>query len=59
MTNSIAKKQENVGAEIKVLDERIKNLTLHLQANPKDYSTQRGLFKILSKRRKLIRYIGL
>nr|AID67878.1 ribosomal protein S15 [prasinophyte sp. MBIC10622] len=53
------KRQEYISSEINLLDARIKELTLHLQQNPKDYSSQRGLYKILSKRRRLIRYIGL
>lgn len=52
------KRQESVGVQIKGLDQRIKDLTLHLQVNPKDYSSQRGLYKILSKRKRLVRYLG-
>jgi len=44
--------------EIQQIDTRIKKLTLHLQLNPKDYSSQRGLYKILGRRKKLIRYLG-
>jgi len=53
------KRQEYISSQINLLDNRIKELTLHLQQNPKDYSSQRGLYKVLSKRRRLIRYIGL
>ena len=53
------KRQEYISSQINLLDNRIKELTLHLRQNPKDYSSQRGLYKVLSKRRRLIRYIGL
>ena len=53
------KRQEYISSQINLLDNRIKELTLHLQQNPKDYSSQRGLYKVLSKRRRLIRCIGL
>ena len=52
------KTQQYISNEITSLDKRIKQLTLHLQINPKDYSSQRGLFKMLSQRRKLIKYLG-
>lgn len=40
-----------------VLTERIKNLTEHLKAHPKDYATQRGLLGMVSKRSRLLRYV--
>lgn len=36
--------------------ERIKYLTAHLQRNPKDYASRRGLVAIVNKRRRLLNY---
>ncbi len=43
--------------QIAVLTERIKELTAHLTINRKDFSTQRGLLKIVGRRRRLLRYL--
>jgi len=37
--------------------ERIKNLTEHLKTFPKDHHSRRGLLLLVSKRRKLMRYL--
>jgi len=39
------------------MTERIAYLTKHLQANPKDYSTRRGLVALVNKRRRLLNYL--
>ncbi|MEM1311949.1 MAG: 30S ribosomal protein S15 [Patescibacteria group bacterium] len=44
--------------QIAVLTVDVKNLTLHLKANPKDFSSRRGLIKKVSKRRSLLRYLS-
>ncbi len=44
--------------EIQKFTARVKNLTLHLQKNPKDYSAERGLYQILEKRKRLLKYIN-
>lgn len=36
---------------------RIKYLTEHLQRNPKDYASRRGLVAIVNKRRRLLNYL--
>jgi small subunit ribosomal protein S15 len=36
---------------------RIVHLTKHLQANRKDFATQRGLVAILSRRKRLMKYL--
>jgi len=39
------------------MTERILYLTTHLQANPKDFSTRRGLVALVNKRRRLLNYL--
>ena len=43
--------------QIAILTKRINNITEHLQGNKKDYSTRRGLIKMVSTRRKLLSYV--
>ncbi len=40
------------------MTERIRYLTTHLQAHPKDYSTRRGLVALVNKRRRLLNYLA-
>ena len=44
--------------QIALLTGRIKELTLHLQQNPKDHSTRRGLLAMVSRRKKLLAYLA-
>lgn len=39
------------------MTERISYITKHLQANPKDFSTRRGLVAMVNKRRRLLNYL--
>jgi len=39
------------------MTERISYLTKHLRANPKDFSTRRGLVALVNKRRRLLNYL--
>lgn len=39
------------------MTERISYLTKHLQQNPKDFSTRRGLVAMVNKRRRLLNYL--
>jgi len=39
------------------MTERISYLTGHLKANPKDFSTRRGLVALVNKRRRLLNYL--
>jgi len=39
------------------LSEEIKRLLAHLKKHPKDLHSRRGLLKMVSKRRKLLRYL--
>jgi small subunit ribosomal protein S15 len=43
--------------QIAVLTKRINSLTEHMRANPKDYSTRRGLLGMVSRRRRLLDYV--
>jgi small subunit ribosomal protein S15 len=43
--------------QIALLTERIINLTAHLNANKKDFSTRRGLLKMVGRRRRLLNYL--
>ena len=43
--------------QIAVLTERIKELTDHLQNNPKDHHSRRGLLKMVGQRRGLLDYL--
>jgi small subunit ribosomal protein S15 len=43
--------------QIAILTERILYLTKHLLANKKDFSTRRGLLKMVGRRRRLLNYL--
>nr|ADD30061.1 ribosomal protein S15 [Gonopterodendron arboreum] len=54
-------KEENKGSvEFQILSftNRIQKLTSHLELHKKDYSSQRGLRKILGKRQRLLYYLS-
>jgi len=44
--------------QIALLTERINQLTGHMAANRHDYSSQRGLLKIVGQRRRLLTYLS-
>ena len=44
--------------QVAVLTERINQLTEHMRANPHDYHTQRGLLKLVGRRRRLLAYLS-
>ncbi len=44
--------------QVAILTERIRNITEHLKRNKKDFSTQRGLLKLVGKRSTLLRYLA-
>ena len=53
-------KAENTGSiegQIAVLTERIANISTHLQANKKDFSTHRGLMQLVGQRKRLLTYM--
>ncbi len=43
--------------QVAILTERIAELTAHLQANPKDHHSRRGLLKMVGQRRGLLEYL--
>ena len=43
--------------QVAVLTKRIKQLTTHMRANKHDYHTQRGLLKLVGRRRRLLAYL--
>lgn len=44
--------------QIALLTERIRRLTEHLKVHKKDKHSQRGLLKLVGRRRRLLRYLG-
>jgi len=43
--------------QIALLTERINGMTEHMRGAPRDYSSRRGLLKMVSKRRSLLDYV--
>jgi len=43
--------------QVAMLTERITKLSTHLKNNKQDYSSQRGLLKMIGKRKRLLTYI--
>lgn len=43
--------------QVAILSERIQYMTQHLQAHPKDFSSQRGLLQMVGKRRRLLDHL--
>ena len=43
--------------QIAILTTRIKQLTEHLKANPKDFHSRRGLQKMVGQRRNMLNYL--
>jgi len=54
-------KANNTGSiegQIALLTERINQISEHLQANKKDFSTHRGLMQMVGKRKRLLNYLS-
>ena len=54
-------KPENTGSiegQVALLTERINHISLHLKENKKDFSSQRGLMKMVGKRKRLLFYLS-
>lgn len=49
----------SVEVQVAILTQRILDLTEHLKLHHKDHSTRRGLLQMVSKRRKLLKYLQL
>lgn len=55
-----ATKQGDTGSpevQVAILTERINNLSTHMQSNKKDFSSRRGLLKMVAQRRTLLDYL--
>ena len=58
-SSSFSKEQTgSVEFQISNLTNRVLKLTDHLKLHDKDYSSQRGLWKILGKRKRLLSYLS-
>ena len=58
--NEYARKAGDTGSpevQIAILTERITELTAHLQQNPKDHHSRRGMLKMIGQRRGLLSYL--
>lgn len=58
---SFARDEKDTGSsevQIAVLTTKINELTEHLRSNKKDNSTRRGLLTMVSRRRKLLKYMN-
>lgn len=54
-------KAENTGSiegQVALLTERINHISGHLKENKKDFSSQRGLMKMVGKRKRLLSYLS-
>ncbi len=47
----------SIEGQIALLTERISQISKHLQANKKDFSTHRGLMQLVGKRKRLLNYL--
>ncbi len=47
----------SVEVQVALLTAQIKSLTDHMRANKKDYSSNRGLMKMVGRRRSLLAYL--
>ena len=48
----------SIEGQIALLTERINQISEHLQANKKDFSTHRGLMQMVGKRKRLLNYLS-
>lgn len=60
VTKEIKRHEKDTGSpeyQIALFTERIKKLTGHLKKNKKDFTSRRGLLKMVAKRKKLVDYL--
>lgn len=58
--SKFARKAGDTGSpevQVAILTERIQELNAHLQKNPKDHHSRRGLLKMVGQRRRLLGYL--
>ena len=48
----------SIESQVALMTERINKISLHLQANKKDFSTNRGLMQLVGKRKRLLTYLS-
>ncbi len=48
----------SIEGQIALLTERINSISDHLKANKKDFSTLRGLMKMVGRRKRLLQYLS-
>ncbi|MEZ5018319.1 MAG: 30S ribosomal protein S15 [Flavipsychrobacter sp.] len=48
----------SIEGQIAMLTERINHISKHLKQNKKDYSTHRGLMKMVGRRKRLLQYLS-
>lgn len=53
----VATNTGSIEGQIALLTERISDISKHLQANKKDFSTNRGLMKMVGQRKRLLTYM--
>jgi small subunit ribosomal protein S15 len=53
-----AKNTGSIDAQIALLTEEINEISKHLQANKKDFSTHRGLMRKVGQRKRLLSYLS-
>lgn len=59
--SSLIFRKKDIGStesQISSLTNLVSKLTSHLKLHPKDYSSQRGLWKLLGKRKRLLSYLS-
>ena len=60
LIKTYSRKENDTGSpevQIAILTERIKYLTEHLKINKKDHSSRVGLLKLVSRRKRLMKYL--
>lgn len=58
--NQFALKDGDTGSpevQVAILTQKINNLVAHLEGNPKDNHSRRGLLKVVAKRRRILNYL--
>ena len=58
--NEYQKHETDTGSadlQVAILTERVKQLSKHLDNNPKDHACRRGLLKVIGQRKRLLSYI--
>lgn len=53
-----AKNTGSIEGQIALLTEKINHISQHLQQNKKDFSTHRGLMKMVGQRKRLLSYLS-